>query len=139
MWFDDTYIGWQEFIPTLGNVTSVEVFIMRLGNPGNITVELKTTGGTTLAQKTIIQADVSANDWVKAEFGTPVPVIPGTKYRIYVSSDTDSPTAANRYNWRCNSASTYCDTCDNNLPSGYDYAFRTYGTLYTTYLPIVIK
>jgi len=129
-WFEDDVIRWQEFIPALDNITSVELFIHKSGNPGNVIVEIRTTDGTILDQETIVEADVPVYDWVRAEFSAPVSVSPGTKYRIYVYSDTDSPSTDNRYNWRGTTPSTYCSTCDTDLESwpDYDYAFKTYGT-----------
>jgi len=130
-WFDDDVIRWQEFIPTLNNVTAVEVFMYKVGNPGNVIVEIRTTDGTTLAQKTIVEANVPTSDWVRVEFSTPVSVSPGTKYRIYVYSDTDSPSTTNRYSWKgSNENPTYCPECKADVSGGwpdYDYAFKTYG------------
>ena len=141
-WFEDDVIRWQEFIPELDNVTSIEVFIYKLGNPGNMIVEIRTTDGTTLAQKTIAEAEAPASGWARAEFSPPVSVSPGTKYRIYIYSDTDSPSTANRYVWRGDTASTYCSSCATSVSGGwpnYDFAFKTYGTLHIIYLPFVIK
>jgi hypothetical protein len=141
-WFEDDVIRWQEFIPELDDVTSVEVFIYKFGNPGNMIVEIRTTDGTTLAQKTIVEAEAPSLGWARAEFSIPVSVSPGTKYRIYLYSDTDSPSTDNRYVWRGNTASTYCSTCDTDVSGGwpdYDYAFKTYGTPPIIYLPFVIK
>jgi len=130
-WFEDDVIRWQEFIPGLDDVTSIEVFIDKRGNPGNMIVEIRTTDETTLAQKTIVEAEAPSYGWARAEFSAPVSVSPGTKYRIYVYSDTDSPSPDDRYFWRGNTASTYCPTCDTDVSGGwpdYDYAFKTYGT-----------
>lgn len=141
-WFDDDVIRWQEFIPELDNVTSVELFIYKFGHPGNIIVEIRTTDGTTLAQQTIVEAEAPALGWARAKFTPPVSVSPGTKYRIHIYTDTDSPSPADRYVWRGNETSTYCPICDTDVSGSwpsYDYAFKTYGTVHNTYLPVVIR
>jgi hypothetical protein len=129
-WFEDDVIRWQEFVPNLNNVTSVELFIDKRGSPGNMVTQIRTTGGTVLAQKTVVQADVPSYGWVRVEFSTPATVTPGNKYRIYVYSDQHSPSADDRYFWRGNTASTYCATCETDVSGGwpnYDYTFKTFG------------
>ena len=39
-WFEAGVVRWQEFIPTLDNLTAVRVLIFRQGNPGDIIVNL---------------------------------------------------------------------------------------------------
>ena len=139
-WFEDDMIRWQAFIPRLPNVAAVEVFISKYGEPGNVIVEVRTADGTLLAERTLAQADVPADEWARVEFSTPVPVTPGTKYRIHVYADTDSPTPENRYVWRGSSDSTYNPDCGNDVSAthpAYDYAFKTYSLVSFTYLPLV--
>jgi len=129
-WFEDDVIRWQEFIPDLNNLTSIEVFIDKRGNPGNMVTEIRTMGESILAQIVMGEAEVPSYGWTRVEFSTPVSVSPGTKYRIYVYSDKDSLSPDNRYFWRGNTASTYCPTCNTDVSDdwpGYDYAFKTYG------------
>ena len=129
-WFEDDVIRWQEFMPDLNNITSIELFIDKRGSPGNMITEIRTADEMLLTQKITLEADVPLYGWTRIEFNSPVSITPGTKYRIYVYSDTDSTSPENRYFWSGNTASTYCPTCDNDVSSGwpaYDYAFKTYG------------
>jgi hypothetical protein len=145
-WFEDDVVRWQEFIPILDRVNAAEILVVKQGSPGNVIVELRTTTGTVLAQDTIAGADVPSAGWVRAEF-SPVLVTPGTKYRIYVYGDANSPSPTTRYFWRGSTTSTYCPTCETDVSSGwpdYDYAFKTFGLhcegeTYRLYLPVVMS
>jgi len=126
-WFDDGARRWQEFKPTLGHVSAVEIYVQKAGNPGNVITEIRTVGGTVLAQKI---ANVPSTGWFTVEFPAPVEVSPGTKYRIYVYADQDSPNPSQRYSWRGSVSSAYDSECLTDVSSGwsdYDYAFKTFG------------
>lgn len=141
-WFEDDMIRWQEFMPRLPDLVAIELYVSKYGDPGNMIVEVKETDGTLLAQRTIAQANVVSNDWNRIEFTTPVSLTPGTKYRIYVYSDADSPNTENRYVWRGSGDSTYDSSCQNDVSDAhptYDYAFKTYVLAYVTYLPLVSR
>jgi hypothetical protein len=144
-WFEDEVVRWQEFMPVLERVSAVELLVQKLGSPGNVIVEIRTTGGMVLAQDVIAEAAVPVVGWVRAEF-SPVLVSPGFKYRIYVYSDADSPSPSDRYAWRGHTASTYCPTCATDVSSGwpnYDYAFATFAAYCAgenrLYLPLVMS
>ena len=140
-WFEDDVIRWQEFIPELSNITSVEVFIEKRGSPGDMIVEVRTINGTSLAHKTILETESPSYGWARVEFNTPVSVFPGTKYRIYVYSNADSPSVNNRFFWLGTTESSYCSECDNDVIGGwpsYDYAFKTFGMLDFSYKPDLI-
>jgi hypothetical protein len=128
-WFAANAIRWQEFMPTLHNLTAVEVHIGRSGNPGNVELEIKMVDGTSLRRAVVDQANVGTG-WLRVEFCPAIVLTPGTKYRIYVASDEPSPSPEHRYVWRGNSHSSYDPDCMNDvsplLPE-FDYAFRTYG------------
>ena len=129
-WFEKDVIRWQEFIPERNNITSVEVNIDKRGTPGDMIVEIRTTDDISLAQKIVAEVDAPSYGWARAEFTTPVHLSPGTKYRIYVYSNTVSLSPENRYFWTGNTASTYCPPCDTDVSDhwpGYDYAFKIYG------------
>lgn len=142
-WFEDDVVRWQEFIPTLPYVTSIEVFVAKRGEPGNVIIELRTTGEKLLAQQMITEADAPGYDWARVEFNIPVPVTPGSKFRIYVYSDTDSTSPENRYFWRGDQKSSYDSSCETDVIRSwpdYDYAFKTYGVdLEIVYLPMVVS
>jgi hypothetical protein len=129
-WFEDDVIRWQEVIPTLDNIAAIDLQVDRSGNPGNILVEVRTPNGTLLDQSIIPEGDVAITGWVRADFSPPVSVTPGVKVRIHVYTDQDSPSPANRYNWRGDSSSTYCPSCETDVSNSWPdfrYAFRTYG------------
>lgn len=140
--FDSYGDAWQEFRPTLPYVTSVEVLLCKVGAPGNVIVELRTTDETLLARREIAQADVPSWDWTRVEFGGPVKVTPGDKCRIYVSGDREAA-PEDRYTWRGKQESTYeCADCYTDVSTGwptYDYAFKTYGVPTVIYLPAVLN
>jgi hypothetical protein len=129
-WFEDTTIRWQEFKPTLDNCTAVEIRVTKTGNPGNVVTEIRTTGATLLGQQLSQEAYVPSSGWLRVEFSEPIDLVPGTKYRIYVSSDEDSPDPQNRYFWSGTTSSTYDSGCESDVSEmlpDYDYAFKTYG------------
>jgi len=129
-WFDDTEIRWQEFIPTLNNLTAIEINITRYGPAGNVIVEIRSLDDTVLGQETILEADLTSSGWYKIKFSPIIDLTPGTKYRIYVYSDQDSPTPSNRYAWRGNANSPYNPVCENSVSGSwpdYDFCFKTYG------------
>jgi hypothetical protein len=144
-WFDDGVLRWQEFMPALERVQAVELYIHKEGSPGNVIVEIRTLDGAVLAQDVIVEAAVPTLGWVRAEF-SPVLVSPGFKYRIYVYSDADSPSASDRYFWEGHTDSTYCPECETDLSGSlpnYDYAFATFAAYCADqnrlYLPIVVS
>ena len=129
-WFDSTNIQWQEFTPRLGNITSVAIYINAVGTAGNAIVEIRTTGGISLAQTTIPEAELTGSGWHKVTLPWPVDCVPGEKMRIYVSTDAVSPGPSNRYFWRGNNSSPYNPSCETSVSGGnpdYDFAFKSYG------------
>jgi hypothetical protein len=130
-WFEDDVIRWQEFIPTLRNVTRVDLYVVRTGNPGDVITQLRTVGDTVLGEVTIPESSIPSAGWVTARFGRAIPVQPGDKYRVYVYSTQDSPNPDNRYAWMGSHHSGFCPPCLNDVIDvwpDYDYAFTTYGT-----------
>ncbi|MBN1667456.1 MAG: DUF4082 domain-containing protein [Anaerolineales bacterium] len=145
-WFDDQAVRWQEFMPDFNNLTSVEVYISKQGNPGDVMVQIQTTGGSVLAEQLMPEGCLGISGWVRVYFNSPVYLLPGNIYRIYVYANTDSVSPTNRYVWRGNLASTYCPACNNDVSNSwpnYDYAFRTYGVqpffVTNLYIPVVVQ
>ena len=60
-WFDDTELRWQEFNPTLDNCTAVEVLVHKVGNPGNVVTEIRTTGAILLGRQLMQEAYVPSS------------------------------------------------------------------------------
>ncbi len=127
-WFDSDNIRRQEFIPTLSNFTTLHIYVIKTGSPGNVIVEIRELGGTVLGHQEILEANVPSNDWLIVSF-TQFSITPGTRYRIYVYSSQDSLSSANRYAWIWSYDSTYCPRCETDLSAhpDYDYSFRTFG------------
>lgn len=133
--FEDTVIRWQEFMPTLDNLSAIEINVLRQGDPGNILAEIRTLDDTLLGQEIIAEADVPSA-WLKITFSEVVSLEPGHKYRIYIYTDQDSPNPDNRYFWKGSDNSLYNPACSCDVQSAwpnYDYAFKTYG-----YLPVSV-
>jgi hypothetical protein len=129
--FGEDPIRWQEFIPSLDNVTAIETVIRKDGAPGDVLVEVRTLAGTVLGQSVILEADVPAlTGWVTAEFTPPVILSPGSKYRIHLYSGEASPSPDDKYFWRGYRSSSYCPSCETDVSGDwpeYRYAFKTHG------------
>ena len=132
-WFDATYIRWQEFIPTLDNFSQADIYLVKVGSPGDLIIELRDkTGVTTIDQQIIPEASAPSLGWILVDFyqNPAIALSPGEMYRIYVYSSAVSPSPDNRYFWRGASESEYCQKCDNDASTAwpnFDYAFRSYG------------
>jgi hypothetical protein len=137
--FDVDTDRWQEFMPTLDNLSAVEVHIDRWGDPGNVIVEIQTVDGTVLASQIIAQSSIPVRiGWLRATFSPHVDLVPGTKYRIHVGADQDSPSPTHRYFWHGNTNSEYNPECENDVTPlwpTYDYAFKTFGITLPTRTP----
>jgi len=118
-------------MPTLDRLTAVEVYIGRSGNPGDVELEIKTVDGASLRRAVVDQASVGTG-WLRFEFCPAIVLAPGSKYRIHVTSNADSPSAEDRYFWRGLTDSSYDCTCESDVSASgmwpsFDYTFRTYG------------
>ncbi len=135
-WFENSVIRWQEFKPTLDNLSSIEIYFAKTGNPGNVIAEIRTVDDTLLGQEIIAEADIPSL-WLKIDFSEAISLEPGSKYRIYIYSDQASPSVDNRYTWMGSKNSTYTPECSCDVQDDwptYDYAFKTYA-----YLPVSIN
>jgi len=138
-WFDANTVRWQEFVPALNNLTAIELFIQKVGDPGNLSWEIKTLEGATLTSGHRSISTMSGS--VRIGFCGVINVIPGQKYRIYIYADQVSPSPSDRYCWRGTQHSNYRPDCANDVSADwptYDYAFRTYGYGWKVYLPAII-
>lgn len=129
-WFERDVIRWQEFMPTLDNLTAIEIYVHKAGSPpGNLIAEIQTLSGLVLGQQSVSQSSVPSDGWLKIEFGQ-ISITAGTKYRIYVYASQASPDPENRYFWMGHTDSQYNSSCITDVSTGwpnYDYAFRTFG------------
>jgi len=132
-WFDNEMLRWQEFIPTGDNLSAVEVYLKKNGNPGNVYAEIRNSENVILGQEMVSGENILGSGWVRFDFSNQISLTPGMKYKLYIFGDQDTLSADDSYFWRGNPASTYCTECDNDVKSGwpdYAYAFRTYSIMY---------
>ena len=139
-WFEQDVRRWQEFVPTLDDLSRIDLLVIRWGDPGDILVTVTGTEDNVLYEGAIPEEDIPrhepydyGSDWVSLELSSELPLVPGEKYRIHVWGEHGSPTVDNRYFWRGHTDSGYeCCLSDVDRPAlsnwdGYDYAFRTFG------------
>jgi hypothetical protein len=128
-WFEEGINRWQEFIPTLDFLSSIEVLIAKYGNPlGNIILSLHLIDGQLIEQVVVNQAEV-VGGWNHIIFDKPIPLIPGEKYRIVITADQKRTGPDDTYSWRGLNDSEYDSGCLTDVSGSnpsYDYAFRTY-------------
>jgi len=128
-WFEKDVERWQEFFPEKNNLSRLELYIDKWGNPGDIIVSIKTDNAVTLSEKTILQEDITSG-WNAINYHPPVTLNPGVGYKIFVRSTMASPTTENRYFWAGSNYSGYPGVTDvTRLWPDYDYAFITYAEL----------
>jgi parallel beta-helix repeat protein len=127
-WFDEAEVRWQQFFPTLNNITAVALFIVKAGSPGNVIIQLTTDSGEILNESSVYQSHVPDSDWVRIVLPETIDLEPGEPYRIYVFSSEPSPGPDERYTWNGNHDSDYPGITDvYDIEPDYDYAFMTYG------------
>ncbi len=131
-WFDSSVVRWQEFSPTVNMLTSVEVFIQRIGNPGNIILEVRSQDEVLLGQETVMQEEVQVSGWVRVELSPEITLNTSTIYRISIAADEPSPDSSQRYFWAGSNDSDYNPACSCSVQEGgnwptFDFAFRTWG------------
>lgn len=140
--FDSNVERWQEFIPKLNNLTTLELYLQKNGDPGMLLVEIRNLDGDVLFSTSRSSNSIPSYGWVR--FGTCVPVslTPGEKYRIVVTSDQPSGSPANQYAWRGSNQSEYRSDCATDVSASwpnYHYAFKTYGKPWEIFLPVILK
>ncbi|UCG04561.1 MAG: hypothetical protein JSW11_11375 [Candidatus Heimdallarchaeota archaeon] len=126
--FTDSWNAWQEFVPLFAPLTQLDLNIQRMGDPGNVLVNI-TDGQTTVWNTTVSQAEIPApGGWVSISFLSALPLIPGNSYYIYIRSVDPMVSGTHYYAWSGHIVSNYTRG-DTNVQSGwptYDYAFRTW-------------
>ncbi|MEE9552942.1 MAG: T9SS type A sorting domain-containing protein [candidate division Zixibacteria bacterium] len=127
-WFDEGVVRWQQFFPTLDNISAVEIFIRREGSPGDVIVQITTDSGEILSESTVDENGIPGNDWIMFNLPETIDLVPGEPYRIVVTSSQPSPSPDERYRWSGNHDSDYPGITDvYDEEPFYDYAFITYG------------
>ncbi|MFX1283890.1 MAG: hypothetical protein ACFFB5_09545 [Promethearchaeota archaeon] len=135
-WFEETVIQWQEFVPLYANLTQIDLYLQKNGNPGNVLVNI-TDGQNTLWQTTVLEAD-SVTGWVPILVPSSLSLIPGQSYFIYVWSDSPSPNVDNRYFWRGYSGSNYYRGVSSSPLLDFDFEFRTWGQFFDPISPEIV-
>jgi hypothetical protein len=136
-----------------GKLDQVDLFLFRVGNPGDLTVQIQQVSGgapsgavlstSTVAEASVTQAQNGTNSsstWVSVPFSAPAPVTSGTQYAIVLSAS--GAAGINFYGWGFGSsfspysggksvlsltgASTWGDFAF--LFDSWDTAFKTYVT-----------
>jgi hypothetical protein len=127
-WFDVGMVRWQQFYPSLNNITAVELFLLQAGFPGDVVLMIATDAGDSLITSRLDEDNVVDGDWNRINLPRTVELTPGEPYRIYVASSQPSPGPDERYTWNGNHDSDYPGITDvyDEEPL-YDYAFITYG------------
>jgi hypothetical protein len=131
-----TRLGGQSFKPTMGLLTSAELYIRKIGNPPNsVTLAVRSSkSGSDLVTISKPVSEISTSyGWVKFDFSD-LPVTPGNLY--YLVLRTSGGSSSNCYYWGygyqtsyTNGIRLYSTTGGSswiNNPS-YDTCFKTYG------------
>lgn len=124
----NTYDRWQTVIPTLDNLTKIEVFLQLYNATGTLIIKIQSENGdTTYAENTVDVSELPQYDWFVLTYDDPLPLTPDTMFRIaMIRSDAHTP--QNYIAWRGDPNSSYPGYCDVNPAwENYDYAFKTYG------------
>jgi len=137
---DGDWAGAQDFLPTLGTISKVDLYLRKFGTPEfDLVVELREGGidGTLLDTVVFTPAEVTSIwDYLEVDFAD-TPVIPGVQYFIVCPPAPSGVTTSFGYEWGYAFGNQYDDgafwfTRDSgnlwrDLPSMYEFTFRTYG------------
>ncbi len=124
---------WQSFIPSLKNISAIELYIHTSNPTGNCTVSIQSENGAiTYAKQYFGTSSLPEFGWIGMEIIPPIPTTPNTKYRIsIIRSVTHTP--ENAIYWSGDTEANYPGYCDpdpdhfNSHWDNYDYTFKTYG------------
>jgi len=137
---DGDWAGATDFIPTLGMISSVDLWIRVFGTPEfDLTVELRSGSpdGVLIDSVVFTPGSVPSSwDWLHVDF-TDTIVESGVDYFITVPPAPSGVTTSFGYEWGYDIGNPYSDgafwfTRDGgglwrDLPTMYEFAFRTYG------------
>ncbi|MFX1516792.1 MAG: hypothetical protein ACFFC6_10805 [Promethearchaeota archaeon] len=126
--FSDTWNRWQEFIPNYTSLAQLDLYFQRLGDPGDIQVNIS-DGQTTLWITTVLEAEMpKPAGWITIPLPTALSLIPGNSYYISVRSVNPMVPMEHYYSWSGNTDSDYTQgntSVQISWPT-YDFAFRTW-------------
>ncbi len=118
---------WQAFVPETGFLSSVELFLQRDGDSGDLVLEITDAFGAPLARRVVAAAEVTASvpqannaGWLEIPVG--LFVEPGVPLRISVSNE-GAP--GENLRWAMAESADYPH--ESSLRGGRVFRFRTYG------------
>jgi hypothetical protein len=137
---DGDWGGAQDFVPSVGVLSHVELLMKTLGTPSfDLTVELRENSIDGILIDTIVlnPGDFSSDwEWVEFDF-VDVPVVDGTEYFVVLNPPPSGVTNTFGYGWGYALDDVYDDgslwftrTSGSfwlDLPDLYDYTFKIYG------------
>jgi hypothetical protein len=126
-WFEDDVIRWQEFVPTRPSLCQIDLYIHKVGEAGDILVEIKDSEEFIVWQGAIQQEEIMEG-WNAIPVTPYVNLTTNEHYYIYVFTNSDSPSPNNRYFWAGQTDSDYYDgiTDVESGWSNFDYCFRIF-------------
>jgi len=116
---------WQDFKPTVSNLSKIGLFIWKWGSPGNLIVKIATSSGEILQQHSIDPSLITSG-WVGIDLSPPLTLTPDSTYRILVSTAAPS-VYPDVYGWYGQTSSSYTrglSSVESSSP-GFDFAFAT--------------
>jgi hypothetical protein len=119
---------WQTFIPTIDNLSKIEIYTNVVNPTGNCTIKIQDEdGSTTFAEEIFEASELPQSNWFEVNFSDNIILIVGNTYRISMyRTDTHSPD--NAIYWYGYIYSNYPGYSDISYAlEDFDYAFRTYG------------
>lgn len=127
-WFESEVRRWQEFVPSEDRLERIDLWITKVGSPGNVYIQLTDTNFRLISSVKLQESDVTSG-WITVIFSEVLTLDVGRKYRINVFSDRVSPSPNNRYFWRGSNTNSYGRGALNDVIKSwpnYDYSFVTY-------------
>jgi hypothetical protein len=139
---DGDWAGAQSFTPTLGMISSVDVYLRKFGTPEfDLTIEFRqdSPDGVLLDSKVFTPGEVGSTwDWFHVDFEDCI-VIPEVEYFIVIPPAPSGVTTSFGYEWAYEMGDVYDGgsfwfTRDGgglwrDLPDTYEFAFQTYGLM----------
>ena len=127
-WFDDEVRRWQEFTPSVSELSAVEIYIFKFGSPGDLFLEVTNVNFFVLGKERVAETDIEIG-WLKIVLSDLILLNVGDKYRLHVYADQDSSTIDDRLFWRGSNFDNYNSEALNDVIHAwpnYDYAFQTW-------------
>jgi len=129
-WFEQSVERWQTFTAGTQSLCRIGVVVRRIGNPGNIHMEVRDAGGVLIWESLVAEwrTPVGEASLHTIDISPPVELVPGETYKLLLRSDAPSADPSNRYFWMGESVSAFDGQADvwETRPQ-FAYAFETFG------------